>query len=753
MDRNSQHLFEFGPFTLDTAERLLARNGQRIPLTPKVFETLVALIEHRGRLVEKEKLMKLVWPDSFVEEANLTNNISTLRRALGEGEGGAIYIETIPRIGYRFSAPVTELPHLVTELVVERHSLTRIETEEHETETPGTTQGKVHTSAAPDVVVQTASAVSGKRRTAAAIIPVVVVVSVLGVAGLYWMSTQRHPGKRATTLPFATMDISRLTTSGTVTHAAISPDGRYFAHVVRDSQGNSLWVKHVDVASNVRIAGPALTEYISVTFAPSLDSIYYITLDHDKGQSTLYRVPALGGESQIVANDIYPIGFSPDGQRIAFIRFRRSESHLVVADANGANQRDIATRQKPDAFELEWNAPAWSPDGKTIACPARLNDRRGHFSAIVGVNAMTGTQAPLTSMRWNYVGQPVWLADGSGLLVTASDRPGAPMAIWHVSLPSGEATRITRDVNNYSDLTITGDMSRLVAVQVQSVSSVWVAPEVDARGAKQVKSETGSLETLAWTRDGRIVYRSNAGGNGADIWIMNADGSNARQLTVGARVGRGFTVTPDGNHVIFSSDSAGQFNVWRVDTDGGSLRQLTSGDGEFYPQCTPDGRWVVYQVNEVIDPRLWKVPIDGGQPVQLMDTRATKPAVSPDGQMIAYSYLDTDLNPTRWGIGIVSVEGGQRLRRFDFPPTVTYRQLRWLPDGRSIGFINNAGGLSDIWLQPLDGGPPKPLTNLKLEQVLAFDWSPDGRSIAFVRNVATSDVVFIDQKQEQKIDR
>jgi len=88
MDKKSQHLFEFGPFTLDTAERLLLRSGQRIPLTPKVFETLVALVEHRGRLVEKDRLMKLVWPDAFVEEGNLTNNISALRKALGEGEGG-----------------------------------------------------------------------------------------------------------------------------------------------------------------------------------------------------------------------------------------------------------------------------------------------------------------------------------------------------------------------------------------------------------------------------------------------------------------------------------------------------------------------------------------------------------------------------------------------------------------------------------------------------------------------------------------
>jgi Tol biopolymer transport system component len=156
---------------------------------------------------------------------------------------------------------------------------------------------------------------------------------------------------------------------------------------------------------------------------------------------------------------------------------------------------------------------------------------------------------------------------------------------------------------------------------------------------------------------------------------------------------------------------------------------------------------VVFQHGPV-DPKLWKVSIEGGDPVQLTKTRATRPAVSPDGQMIAYSYLDLDLKPPRWGIGIVSSEGGERLKRFDFPPTVVYRAVRWSPDGRSIAFVNSPNGRSDIWLQPLDGSAPKPLTNFAAELILAFEWSPDGRSLTFARNIETSDVVMIEQKQK-----
>ncbi len=128
MSTRPQHLYEFGPYRLDTAEQLLLRDGEPVPLTPKAFEMLVALVERSGHLVEKDELMKVVWADAFVEESNLTNNVYALRKLLGQGENGRSYIETVPKRGYRFTAPVKELS--AEALVVEKRSVTRVVTEE-----------------------------------------------------------------------------------------------------------------------------------------------------------------------------------------------------------------------------------------------------------------------------------------------------------------------------------------------------------------------------------------------------------------------------------------------------------------------------------------------------------------------------------------------------------------------------------------------------------------------------------------------
>lgn len=142
MSRLTQHSYEFGPFRLDPAEHILLREGEPLPLRPKEFAVLLALVENHGHVLTKDELLKGVWPGQFVEEGNLNRHISTLRRMLGETPDAPLYVETVPKVGYRFVAEVREIRGGSADMVIERHTIARIVTEEEEEANEGRERGE-----------------------------------------------------------------------------------------------------------------------------------------------------------------------------------------------------------------------------------------------------------------------------------------------------------------------------------------------------------------------------------------------------------------------------------------------------------------------------------------------------------------------------------------------------------------------------------------------------------------------------------
>ena len=128
MSQQIKRSYEFGPFRIDTVNRLLLRDGEPVPLKAKAVETLLVLVESKGQVLEKDDLMQALWPDSFVEEANLTQNIYMLRKALGDNS----YIETVPRRGYRFSAQVRQWDYTASDLVLREQTRTSVIIEEED---------------------------------------------------------------------------------------------------------------------------------------------------------------------------------------------------------------------------------------------------------------------------------------------------------------------------------------------------------------------------------------------------------------------------------------------------------------------------------------------------------------------------------------------------------------------------------------------------------------------------------------------
>ena len=159
------------------------------------------------------------------------------------------------------------------------------------------------------------------------------------------------------------------------------------------------------------------------------------------------------------------------------------------------------------------------------------------FQNVVEVPVEGGTERPLTSQRWYQIQRLAWLADGSGLLMTAAEQAADFQAtqIWYLSYPGGEARKITNDLKDYQNISLNADSSMLVTVEKDRETNIWVAPDGDAGRATQITSVSSEMDGsigVAWTPDGKIVYHSMAGGK-EGIWIMEADGKNRRTTNHG----------------------------------------------------------------------------------------------------------------------------------------------------------------------------------------------------------------------------
>jgi len=340
------------------------------------------------------------------------------------------------------------------------------------------------------------------------------------------------------------------------------------------------------------------------------------------------------------------------------------------------------------------------------------------------------------------------LTDGSGVITTAQEQPGGPYQIWRIAYPEGEVHTITNDLSTYHNVSLTADSSVLVAVLSDQTSNIWVAPTRDWAGVRQLTSgkDNGGLSGgTTWTPDGRIVYRSLAGGN-PDVWITDADGRNQKQLTDDASYEESLSVTPDGRHVVFDSVRSGAIQLWRIDIDGSNLKQLTTGSGAWQPHCSPDGQWVLYTTFGAGGFSIWKVPIDGGEPVPITNKYAFHPAFSPDGKLVACYFLDQQARLTK--VALLPSEGGDPVKLFDLPQGVILNPpfvhpVRWTHDGRALTYIVTRGLVSNIWLQPVDGGAPRQLTDFKTDRIFSFDWSRDGKWLALSLGTVDSDVILI----------
>ncbi len=555
---------------------------------------------------------------------------------------------------------------------------------------------------------------------------------------------------------FQSMQVRRFTSSGKVTRAAISPDGKYVVHVLSGAGRQSLLVRQVTESNNIEVVPPAEVTYRGLTFSRDGAHLFYVVQEQNNPILTLYQVPVLGGVPRRILKDIdSPVTISPDNKRLAFTRRYRgqSEDAVIIADIDGANERKLASRKGENFFGI--SGPAWSSDGKVIAIGAGSNTG-GRQMYIAEINVADGKEKPISTQQWASIGRVSWARGMSpasqGVIFSALEQGSALAQIWYLPYPEGAAQKITNDLNDYRDMSLTDDSTALITIQAEAHVNIWLSPNpdgVNVTAPRQITDGVGQnngVGGVTWLPDGRLVYVSRATGS-QDIWLMDQDGKNQKQLTTAeTRAERYLAVTPDGRYIVFVSNRTGNSNIYRYDLNTREQKQLTEGVSEEFPAVSADGKWVIYTATGSIKFTLWKVPIDGGDPQQLTDKLSQWPDVSPDGQKIACWYR---IEPkARWQIAIIPISGGAPETVFDVPPTADpHIPTRWMPDGSGISFVATRDGVSNIWRQSLDGAAPKQLTSFTSDQIFWFDWSNDGKQLACSRGRMLNDVVLISQSR------
>jgi Tol biopolymer transport system component len=582
------------------------------------------------------------------------------------------------------------------------------------------------------------SIVSGIKRhkTGAAVVLASLVVVAVGLTfGLSRFVRQRAASSQ--------MKIARVPNMDKAEEVAISPDGKYIAQIARPSGQNGIYLVELATGSSVPILiAPAKILLSGLTFSQDGEKVFYVSAH------TLYQVPVRGGDAEKVMADVDDsLSIAPDYQQAAFVRFRDSdhESALTIVNVDGSGERVLATRRGPKFL----GQPVFSPDGRLIVCSFGLN-ASNQTESLIAFDVATGDEKPITNRRWQGFVSVRWIPDGSGLVAAAQETSGGPTQLWHISYPNGEVRRITNDLENYGALSLTGDGKSLLTIQGANRTSLWIMPKENPGGARPITSNDRDFyRMVSFTPDDRLLFPADVSGT-RDIWIMNADGTNLQQLTRNAGANILPKASPDGQYIVFTSnrDNRGAFNIWRMDMDGSNPIQLTHGSGETDPVCSPDGRWVVYskggpEVNAA-QKTLWRIPIDGGEPVQLTTRPSSGAAISPDGTGIACKYKQDATSP--WQIAVIPFTGGQPIKLFDAPQSPPNIWLRWTPDGRAISYVSKRGGNSNIWSQPVGGGPPQQVTPFTSEEIGGFDWSRDGTLVCSRGHWAQDVVLMTDFK-------
>ena len=715
------HFYKFAPFIVDNRKHVLLRDGAPVSLTPKAFETLLVLIEAGGQVVEKDELMRRIWPDTVVEENNLAQCVSALRKALGEDPHEHRYVVTVPGRGYRFVASIRELDEEEAERVSQ--------------ERPAASDDAI-AEARPALSAASPIRESKRHKRAVVVALAALLVGVAAILSVPPLIRQRFQTGQA---PLQ-RKLSRLTyDSGLQSEPTWSPDGKMIAYS-SDRGGNfDLWVQPLTEGNPVQVTTSPAHDW-QPDWSPDGARLVFRS-ERDGGG--LFVVPVLGGIERKVAGFGCRPRWSPDGSQILFYSSTLQNvvgvPKVYLAGLDGKPPRELA----PEFLgKFDYLRAAWHPDGQRISLWGR-NFKLGWGFWTISVSSGETVKSEIAaqleqqlkvSIRFNNYSNFLWAPSGRALYFEGSSE--GVRNLWRVEVEPqtlrwiAGPERLTTDPGPDTEIAISPDGKKLAYTIRTEKTRIWSLPFNAATGrVKGAGQPVTSADRDAWkldlSRDGRRLVFASSRAKKEELWEKSLEDGRETLLAPADDFTR---YSPrwsrDGLRLVYRRDRATNPERTRFEYSlvwlpaGGGDEQLITLPGkadEFAYDWSADGEWILGNSERQTPGRylISLFPLRAAPGVENQMRVVTshteyslwQPRFSPDDRWICFNAIKA----TEAGVSTVYVapsSGGDWIRVTE--GRHWEGKARWSPDGKTIYFVSNRTGFFNVWGIRLDPQTGKP---------------------------------------------